>query len=216
MNHPPPFRVIIAGSRGFADFAALCAYADKVLARKAQERQIIIVSGHCQGADLMGEQYARMRGYGTDLHPADWTRYGRAAGPPVCRCEFLDTKKVEAYASTALFVVLLFFFLIKTPISKEFCSRTHLFRLFEVSIIKLLFDFEEGNQPVSVRIYRHTSIVEPFFILGMELFNIRLTVSKGNALLLQQKLPLNHRLRLSLFTHIVSPSPFRGGPLLID
>lgn len=81
MNHPPPFRVIIAGSRGFADFAALCAYTDKVLARKAQEGQIIIVSGHCQGADLMGEEYARMRGYGTDLHPADWTRYGRAAGP---------------------------------------------------------------------------------------------------------------------------------------
>jgi hypothetical protein len=81
MNHPPPFRVIIAGSRGFNDYAALCAYADKMLSRKAQEGQIIIVSGHCRGADLLGEQYARERGYGIDLHPADWQRYDTAAGP---------------------------------------------------------------------------------------------------------------------------------------
>ena len=78
---PPPFRVIIAGSRGFTDFQGLCEYADNVLAIKAQERQIIILSGHCRGVDLMGEEYARMRGYAVEVHPADWQRYGRSAGP---------------------------------------------------------------------------------------------------------------------------------------
>ena len=81
MNHPSPFRVIIAGSRGFTAFADLCAYCDKVLARKAQEGQIVVLSGHCQGPDLMGEEYARQRGYAVEVHPADWQRYGLAAGP---------------------------------------------------------------------------------------------------------------------------------------
>lgn len=81
MLQPPPYRVIIAGSRGFSAFAALCSYCDKVLARKAQEGQITVISGHCQGPDLMGEEYARARGYNIEIHPADWQRYGRAAGP---------------------------------------------------------------------------------------------------------------------------------------
>lgn len=81
MNRPPPFRVIIAGSRGFTAFAELCAYCDKVLARKAQEGQIVVLSGHCQGPDLMGEEYARQRGYVVEVHPADWKQYGKAAGP---------------------------------------------------------------------------------------------------------------------------------------
>ena len=51
---PPPFRVIIAGSRGFTAFTELCAYCDKILARKAQEGQIVVLSGHCRGVDLMG------------------------------------------------------------------------------------------------------------------------------------------------------------------
>lgn len=78
---PPPFRVIIAGSRGFTAFEDLCAYCDKVLARKAQEGQIIILSGHCRGVDLMGEEYARRRGYAVEVRPAEWQRYGLAAGP---------------------------------------------------------------------------------------------------------------------------------------
>ena len=78
---PPPFRVIIAGSRGFKDFQGFCDYADKVLARKAQEGQIVVLSGHCRGVDLMGEAYAKTKGYTVELHPADWQRYGRSAGP---------------------------------------------------------------------------------------------------------------------------------------
>lgn len=81
MLNPSPYRVIIAGSRGFTAFADLCAYCDKVLARKAQEGQITVISGHCPGPDLMGEAYARARGYAVEVHPADWNQYGRAAGP---------------------------------------------------------------------------------------------------------------------------------------
>ena len=78
---PPQYRVIIAGSRGFTAFADLCAYCDKVLARKAQEGQIVVLSGHCRGVDLMGEAYAKSKGYTVEVHPAEWQRYGLAAGP---------------------------------------------------------------------------------------------------------------------------------------
>ena len=81
MLNPSPYRVIIAGSRGFTAFADLCAYCDKVLARKAQEGQIVVLSGHCRGVDLMGEAYAKTKGYTVEVHPADWQRYGLAAGP---------------------------------------------------------------------------------------------------------------------------------------
>ena len=81
MKQTAIFRVIIAGSRGFSDFPGLCAYCDMVLSRKAQKGQIVVISGHCDGADLMGEQYARIKGYAVEVHLADWTRYGRAAGP---------------------------------------------------------------------------------------------------------------------------------------
>lgn len=74
------FRVIIAGTRYFNDYALLCEYADKVLARKRAEGEIVIVSGHCRGADLLGERYARERGYQVETYEADWNG-GRGAGP---------------------------------------------------------------------------------------------------------------------------------------
>ena len=75
------FRVIIAGTRTFKDYSLLCETADRLLADKAKAgHSIIIVSGSCIGADLMGEQYARERGYKVERYPAEWEKYGRKAG----------------------------------------------------------------------------------------------------------------------------------------
>lgn len=58
------FRVIIAGTRHFKDYALLCRYADTLLEQKRRAgEEIVIVSGHCRGADLLGERYAKERGY---------------------------------------------------------------------------------------------------------------------------------------------------------
>lgn len=75
------FRVIIAGTRHFKDYALLCRYADTLLEKKREAgEEIIIVSGHCRGADLLGERYARERGYQVEVYEADWSG-GRGAGP---------------------------------------------------------------------------------------------------------------------------------------
>lgn len=77
----PLFRVIVAGSRDFADYSKLRAVCDNLLEDKRQTHDIVIVSGGAQGADSLGEEYARERDYGVKRFPADWERFGRAAGP---------------------------------------------------------------------------------------------------------------------------------------
>ncbi len=42
---------------------------------------VIIVSGHASGADSLGEKFAADHNLQCELHPADWERHGRAAGP---------------------------------------------------------------------------------------------------------------------------------------
>lgn len=77
------FKVIIAGSRYYDDYTTLKMECDKILSRKFadSECEVIIVSGGARGADALGERYASERGLKTEVHPADWNRYGDSAGP---------------------------------------------------------------------------------------------------------------------------------------
>jgi hypothetical protein len=71
------FRVVVAGSRSFADFGLLCERLDVFL---SQRSEVVIVSGGARGADRLGERYAALRGLPVERFPADWARYGRSAG----------------------------------------------------------------------------------------------------------------------------------------
>jgi len=74
-------RIIIAGSRNFSDYELLRDKMD-LLISNMNEDDIQIVSGGCRGADTMGEDYAVER-LNSDIKyfPADWKRFGNAAGP---------------------------------------------------------------------------------------------------------------------------------------
>lgn len=75
------FKVIIAGTRYFNDYSLLKETANRLLADKITAGySIVIVSGGCAGADLLGERYARENGYSIDRYPAEWEKYGRKAG----------------------------------------------------------------------------------------------------------------------------------------
>lgn len=76
----PLFRVIIAGSRDFADYSTLRGVCNNILADKSQTHRIVIISGGAAGADLLGEEYAREKGYEVRQFPADWKQFGIAAG----------------------------------------------------------------------------------------------------------------------------------------
>lgn len=74
------YKVIIAGSRGFSNYKLLKESCDKFLREKKKTHNIIIVSGHARGADLLGEKYAKDWGYDLEIYPADWKKHGKAAG----------------------------------------------------------------------------------------------------------------------------------------
>ena len=74
-------KVIIAGSRYFNNYELLRQYVDHILQNVSQKESIEIVSGGAKGADELGERYAKERGYKITRFPADWNKYGRAAGP---------------------------------------------------------------------------------------------------------------------------------------
>lgn len=74
------FNVIIAGSRDFADYELLKIVCDHMLSEKVKTHNIVIISGGARGADSLGEQYAKERGYELQSHPADWDKYGKSAG----------------------------------------------------------------------------------------------------------------------------------------
>ncbi len=72
-------KIIIAGSRTFTDYKKLTEVCNHIL---QDQTNIEIVSGaYYKGADKLGEQYAKEKGYKLTQFPADWKSYGRAAGP---------------------------------------------------------------------------------------------------------------------------------------
>jgi len=74
-------RIVIAGSRDYNNYTQAKEFIDSVLNPIQAENKIIIVSGGCRGADLLGERYARENGFEIEKHPADWNKYGLKAGP---------------------------------------------------------------------------------------------------------------------------------------
>lgn len=77
-------RVIIAGSRDFDDFPKLMNSCIDILHKISEQNdnldKIRIVSGTARGADLLGEQYAKVAGYEVSRFPADWDGLGKRAG----------------------------------------------------------------------------------------------------------------------------------------
>ena len=71
------FNVIIAGSRGFNNYGLLCEKCDKFFARKTPT---MILCGEARGADTLGRRYAEEHGIAVGSFPAEWGKYGRAAG----------------------------------------------------------------------------------------------------------------------------------------
>lgn len=76
-NEKGIFRVIVAGGRDFDNYDLLERKMDHLLSRILSP--IVIVCGKARGADTLGEQYAKSRGYQIAYYPADWS-IGKSAG----------------------------------------------------------------------------------------------------------------------------------------
>lgn len=73
-------KVIVAGGRKFDDYEKVKERLKFYLLRY-DPSEIEIVSGGATGADALGERYAKEFGCQIKRFPAEWKKYGAAAGP---------------------------------------------------------------------------------------------------------------------------------------
>lgn len=69
--------VIIAGGRDFNDYTLLKTNMDILLTHFSD---ITVISGTANGADKLGERYAKENNYNLIRCPANWDKYGKSAG----------------------------------------------------------------------------------------------------------------------------------------
>lgn len=74
-------RLVVAGCRDYNNYAEAKRHIDSYINDIKKEHTIIFVSGGCQGADMLGERYARENGFEIERYPAEWDKYGKSAGP---------------------------------------------------------------------------------------------------------------------------------------
>jgi hypothetical protein len=75
------FKIIIAGSRNFANYLFLKEKMLNIISKKIKDDcKIVIISGTANGADKLGEKFANEFGYELRKFPADWERFGKSAG----------------------------------------------------------------------------------------------------------------------------------------
>lgn len=74
-------RIVVAGSRDYSDYQEAKSYIDLCISRIKKEYTLIFVSGACKGADALGERYAEENGFKVERYTADWSEFGKSAGP---------------------------------------------------------------------------------------------------------------------------------------
>lgn len=85
------FRVIIAGGRNFDDFRFL---SKKCMKKLQNKTDVVVVSGAANGADQLGEKFAKFMGYEIKQFPANW-ELGPIAG-------MLRNKEMAEYADALI------------------------------------------------------------------------------------------------------------------
>lgn len=66
--------ILVCGGRNYRDYTRLAKELDALAPTK-------IIHGGATGADYLAAQYVTARGIACEVYPADWTQYGRSAGP---------------------------------------------------------------------------------------------------------------------------------------
>ena len=73
-------KIVVAGTRNYNNYNEAKLYIDFCISELKKENEIIFLSGGCRGADMLGERYAKEKGYKVKRYPADWNKYGKSAG----------------------------------------------------------------------------------------------------------------------------------------
>lgn len=81
-------RVLISGDRNWDDPKPIANIMYKIVYSRVDD--VVFLHGNARGADTMCDVIAKLYDYEVESYPADWTKYGKAAGP-IRNKEMLDT-----------------------------------------------------------------------------------------------------------------------------
>jgi hypothetical protein len=82
MTEPTQRRVLICGDRNWTHFSLIYNWLEGLWIESiAYGADIVVIEGEAKGADTHGRLAAEDLGLSVIRFPADWTAYGRAAGP---------------------------------------------------------------------------------------------------------------------------------------
>ena len=82
LTNPIRSRIIVCGGRHYSNYDYLEMIVDATLEKyDLNMDEVEFVSGHCAGADILGELYAKKHNIRCTMFPAEWEKYGRPAGP---------------------------------------------------------------------------------------------------------------------------------------
>ena len=73
-------KIIIAGTRTFTDKHLLFCKMDWLVSM-LDLRYVTVISGTAEGADKLGEEWAKDKNFLCEKFPPDWNKHGKAAGP---------------------------------------------------------------------------------------------------------------------------------------
>lgn len=77
-----PYRLLITGSRNWEDKQAVWDALAPIARALPADQDLVLVHGGCPtGADAMCDEWARGFGAVIEVHPANWAKHGRMAGP---------------------------------------------------------------------------------------------------------------------------------------
>lgn len=74
-------RIVVAGCREYQNYQEASGYISFCIREIKETFSLVFMSGGCRGADSLGERYALENGFPIERYPAEWTKYGAAAGP---------------------------------------------------------------------------------------------------------------------------------------
>lgn len=64
-------RIVVAGSRNYNNYEDCKEYIDFCIQNLRKKHTLIFLSGCCNGADALGERYAKENGYKIEYYPAE-------------------------------------------------------------------------------------------------------------------------------------------------
>lgn len=77
-----PQRILVTGSRGWANSGLISFELGRAIGELERDgSRVVVVHGAApRGADAIAERACQLHGVETEPHPADWERFGKAAG----------------------------------------------------------------------------------------------------------------------------------------